>query len=808
MPAAAQTVAGPPTPAPVKPTYNDTVTTGVAKGRDRLDSATSTSTLRDVDIAKLAPRSTGELLRDLPGIRSEASTGEGYGNLTIRGLPIATSGVKFVQLQEDGLPVFEFGDLQGMGADSLIRADLNLSQVEVIRGGSASTFASNSPGGIINFVSKTGDVEGGAIALTAGLDYGLYRSDFDYGARLSDTLRFHIGGFYRQGEGPRRAGYDAQKGGQIKVNITKEFAGGYIRLYGKYLNDRTPFYDAAPMMVTGTNDDPKYSDIASFDANHDTMLSRNIRQNVVLDRNNTVAMRDIGDGHTVKSSAFGVETQFELAGWTITDRFRYATASGGMTTPFTSAYLPAALALGRLGGAGARASYANGPLAGQAITSPATLNGNGLIAILNILDLRVESQRNVTNDIRGSRTFELGGGNLTTTGGFYAGRQTVDIGAYWTTKVSEVRGDGRAALINVFDATGRPLTENGVYAYNLALAGGTRRRSTIVDYAVNAPFASVNYHVGRIAIGASVRYDYGTAKGFLLGSDLGGGRVGTITQDVNRDGVISAPETMVGVTPLTSPAPVDYSYNYLSYSTGVNFRIAEPIAVFARYSRGGRANGERILFSPIVSTTTGALNVPSAAADPVKQAEIGVKYRRSDLTLNLTGFWAKAQDSNVDSVTNQPVARMYRATGVEFEGGYRTGIFSLTAGGTYTSAKILADQFNPANVGKTPRRQAKFTFQTTPQIMTDRFAVGAAFIGTTGSYAQDNDALRVPGYVTTNAFVQVRPTEKLLLSLNANNLFDTLAIVSVDEAAIPATGIVRVRPLNGRTVSATARFDF
>ena len=42
-----------------------------------------------------------------------------------------------------------------------VRADLTLSQVQAIRGGSASTFSSNSPGGVINLISKTGEEEGG-----------------------------------------------------------------------------------------------------------------------------------------------------------------------------------------------------------------------------------------------------------------------------------------------------------------------------------------------------------------------------------------------------------------------------------------------------------------------------------------------------------------------------------------------------------------------------------------------------------------------------------------------------------------------
>lgn len=74
------------------PKDSDTVTTGVAKGRDRLDSATSTSSLREADIAKLAPLSIGELMRDIPGVRSEAGAGEGNANISIRGLPIASSG--------------------------------------------------------------------------------------------------------------------------------------------------------------------------------------------------------------------------------------------------------------------------------------------------------------------------------------------------------------------------------------------------------------------------------------------------------------------------------------------------------------------------------------------------------------------------------------------------------------------------------------------------------------------------------------------------------------------------------------------
>ncbi|MFN3675829.1 MAG: TonB-dependent receptor domain-containing protein [Sphingomonas pseudosanguinis] len=787
-------------------TSRDTISTGVAKGRDRLDSATSTSILHPEEIETFGPRSTGDLLRIIPGIRSEASTGEGGVSLSVRGLPIASQGLKFVQLQEDGLPVLEFGDILAAGPDLYLRTDLNIAQVEVIRGGSASTFASNSPGGLINFVSKTGTQEGGAVALTAGLDYRQYRADFDYGAKLGDGLRFHVGGFYRQGDGPRRTGYDAQKGGQIKLNVTKEFAGGYIRLYGKYLDDRTPFYDAVPYRATGTNADPQVRPVVGFDGIHDTMMSRYIRNSLVLDGNNNIAAHAV-DGLRSKATTIGLETQIDLSGWTVTERFRYAKMSGAFIAPFSSAFLPTS-ALPLIGGAGATLSYANGPLAGQAIANPATLNGNGLFAVVNLLDLQNNNLDNVTNDIRASRVWDVGGGDLTTTAGFYAARQTIARDALWSTLIADVRGDGRAALLDIRDRTGRLLTLNGIYAFNLALANGTRRRSIDVDYAVNAPFASVNYHIGRIAIGASIRYDFGSAKGRMISADLGGGRVGTVARDMNGDGVISPAEQKVGVSPLTAPAPVDYDYHYLSYSTGINFRIADPLAVFARYSRGARANADRLLFTPAVSNTTGALLMPSAAYDPVKQAEVGVKYRTDLLTLNLTGFWAKSQDSNVDPVTSQFISRDYEAKGLEFEGGLRRGVFGLTAGATYTHARIVKDRVNPAFEGNTPRHQAAFIFQATPQLMIEDFTIGATFVGTTDSYAQDNNLLKVPGFVTTNGFVQAQVADRMTLLFNVNNLFDVAAFTGFDESSIPASGIVRGRPLNGRTVSATVRFDF
>jgi outer membrane receptor protein involved in Fe transport len=44
--------------------------------------------------------------------------------------------------------------------------------------------------------------------------------------------------------------------------------------------------------------------------------------------------------------------------------------------------------------------------------------------------------------------------------------------------------------------------------------------------------------------------------------------------------------------------------------------------------------------------------------------------------------------------------------------------------------------------------------------------------------------------------------------LNVYNLFNKLAVVELDSAAVPASGVANALTLNGRTVTASLRFSF
>jgi outer membrane receptor protein involved in Fe transport len=111
-------------------------------------------------------------------------------------------------------------------------------------------------------------------------------------------------------------------------------------------------------------------------------------------------------------------------------------------------------------------------------------------------------------------------------------------------------------------------------------------------------------------------------------------------------------------------------------------------------------------------------------------------------------------------------------------------------------------------VGNTPRRQADFIYSLMSRYNMEQGAVGLSFIGTTDAYAQDNNDLKFDGYTQVNAFASYDVTENLSVSLNINNLFDTVGITEAEEGSVPANDIIRARSINGRTTSFTLNYQF
>ena len=755
------------------------VTGAVSRNQTVMQSSVSVSSLTPADIEVSTPRSTAEIFRMLPGVRSESTGGEGNANIAVRGLPVASGGAKFLALQEDGLPVLQFGDIAFGNADIFLRADATLARLDVIRGGSASTAASNSPGGIINFVSKTGDTEGGSIAFSTGLNYDSFRTDFDYGGDINSDTRFHIGGFVRQGEGVRDPGYQGETGYQLKANLTREFNSGYVRLYVKHLNDKAASYMPMPMLSDGRS-------VAGFDAQRDTLQSVYLTQTVRLNGDNQISRGDVRDGMNPQVNSIGAEAVFDLPeGWTLENRFRLSDVSGNFITLFPAEVGNAQQIADSIAGSGASVSYAVGAEAGSAY------NGENAMRI-HTFDVEIADFGSIVNDLKLSRRF----GDVDVNLGYYVADQDISMSWLWNSYFMALKGDN-AELLNVNAADGTAYSEQGLIAYGVPFWGGLQRNYD-TRYSIKAPYAGLSWALDKLSLDASVRRDIGKANGNYAGPVQS-------ARDMNGDGVLSQVEQSVSAIDLANPNLVNYSWGYNSYSVGANYQLDSDWAVFARISKGGRANADRLLFGKVNADGSVA---KQDAVDEVTQYEFGSKSRHGKLNLFATAFYAETEEQNFEATSQRFFDRVYKAQGIELESSYRLGDLELRGSVTLTDAEISKDALSPALEGNTPRRQADMLYSLLVRYYLDQAQLGVTVIGSSDAYAQDNNDLKFSGYAQLNAFVSYDLAENLQLSLNINNLFDEVGLTEAEEGSIPANGIIRARAINGRTASLGLRYQF
>jgi outer membrane receptor protein involved in Fe transport len=765
----------------------EVVVTGVVNPRAKIKSSVSITTLDVKQVEQSAPRSTAEIFRTIPGIRSESSGGEGNANISVRGVPISSGGSKYLQIQEDGLPVLLYGDIAFATADIFTRFDRNIAKIEAIRGGSASTLSSNSPGGIINFISKTGKTEGGSMVTSFGLDYNDFRTDIEYGARIGDGLYFHAGGFYRTGEGVRSPGFTANNGGQFKMNVTKEFENGSVTVYAKFLNDRAAAFMPMPIKVTGSNSNPNWESISGYDATSGTQQSPYLMHNVGLDGNGNVRRGNVADGMHPVSKTLGASINFELAdGWKLTNNGRFSSNSGQFITPFP-AEVASAATIANSFGAGSTLTYAND---GTAFNNP-----NGLVSRIHMFDVELNNFNNFMNDLRITKKFDKFG----LTAGYFKSIQNISMSWLWNSYLQEV-SDNNPRLINVTDAGGNLLSTNGLYAYGVPAWGNCCTRNYDTQYNVSAPYANVSFDAtDKLSLEGGIRFDMGQVNGSFAGSSQ-------TVYDINNDNVISAPETSVSAINTANTTAVDYDYNYVSYSLGANYLIDANQSVFARYSKGASAKADRILFSGLNYLDGDKIN----SLDYLAQAELGYKRKFSKGYVYATFFTSTTtEEGGFEATSNSIIENDYRSMGLEVESSYNVNNdFNLRGGFTYTKAEITSG----ANEGNEPRRQPKMMYNFIPTYKFGKAnnTFGLSFIGQTKAYAQDSNELVMNGFVIVNGFVEFGITKGLSLNVAGNNLFNTLAITEAEEGSITAntTNIVRARPLPGRSLSMALTYKF
>jgi outer membrane receptor protein involved in Fe transport len=774
-------------------TLEDVVVTGVVNPKSKIKSSVSITTLNAAQVQKSSSRTLAEIFRTIPGIRSESSGGEGNANIAVRGVPISSGGSKYLQLQEDGLPVLLFGDIAFATSDIFTRFDNNISRIEAIRGGSASILSSNSPGGIINFISKTGKTEGGSMGTSFGLDYSSFRTDIDYGTKIGDGLYFHAGGFYRTGDGIRPTGFNSNNGGQMKFNLTKEFSNGSITVYTKFLNDRAAAFMPMPVKVTGTNDDPTWESIPGFDATHATNHTAYLQTNSGPNGEGAISRRNVADGMNPISKSIGISANFDLEDdWKISENARYSSNNGNFITPFP-AEVASAASIANSFGAGSTLSYANG--------DGAFNNPNGLVSRIHMFDVTLNNFNNFMNDIKVTKKLD----KVSLTFGYFKSMQNISMSWLWNSYLQEV-SDNNARLINVTTAGGASLSDNGLYAYGVPYWGNCCTRNYDTEYNVSAPYINGTLEANdKLTLDLGFRYDVGKVTGSFAGG-------AATVMDVNNNGSISAPESSVfGINP-SSATVVNYGYKYLSFSAGANYLLSEKQSVFFRMSKGASAKADRILFSGLNYMDGSRVN----SLDFLFQQELGYKQKFEKGSIYATLFRAFTDEQVGFEATNptQTKSNSYTSIGIELDGNYNVNnIFSVRGGLTYTKAEITEDGALPAttNNGNQPRRQPKLMYNFSPTINFESKAnLGLSFVGQTKSYTQDDNKLVMKGFMIMNLFGEVKIINGLSLNLSVNNLLNTLAFTEAEEGSITAGAVnyIRARPMPGRSISSGLTYKF
>ncbi len=214
-----------------------------------------------------------------------------------------------VAMEEDGLPVQHDPGLGWLNADQSFRLDDTIDRIEVVRGGPASMFSSNAPGGVVNFITrKPSDVAGGDMKVESS-DYGLRRVDGWYSLPVGDW-RLGFGGFYREDDGVRDAGYTANKGGQLRFAVGRSFENGSVDFNVKRIDDKVIFYTGLPLTYDADGD---VVGVPGIDEHFGTLSGPDTRRVTLRNAERRVPAR-YRSRHGRRADAVHVEVRISAAG--------------------------------------------------------------------------------------------------------------------------------------------------------------------------------------------------------------------------------------------------------------------------------------------------------------------------------------------------------------------------------------------------------------------------------------------------------------------------------------------------------------
>lgn len=797
---------------------DEVVVTGVFDKRTRMESSVAISAINTKQIERLAVTSAGDLLKNVPGVFVNSSLGEIRNTVYSRGVSVGSNdgdgGYYYVSMQEDGLPVTNatFGNY---GPDYYLRPDATLGKLEAVRGGTASILGNNAPGGIFNYVSKTGgEKTEGEVRAKYGLEGNgrnpFYRVDMNVGGSLNKdkSLRFNIGGFVRQSDGARSPGYPMNEGGQVKANLVKTFKTGSLKLYAKYLNDKNAWYEFLPT-IGFTN--PKLPEGVS---QTNSVLIPPVTADFTINESGKKVHYDSRDKiHSIDKS-IGLNWEQRLGeGWTIDNKMRYSVKSSLWNTtavayPFATDGLVFYAIAGTLGQFGTYSfnDLASGTQIGSVTQAPNIIDGhfagfNFIVNKSNFPGAAIQKNSLLFNPLMFAEnkmkefidqfmiTKKLE--NMSFTAGMFYANSNLDrltsMGSGISfTQLTSPRPTMTSISIAGFDGKTYQVTNpDGVI--------GGMGKSAPVDI-IEAQQKQLALFFGHNwAINPKLNFDWGIRY-----------------ETVNINGTNQIASTIQSTTggldgnPLTlydnSSGKITATYHYsdqkvstFSFSGGLNYKIDENQAVYTRYSQGSKAPDMAMFVN--VNTQFGADNL-DPIAQKVQQVEIGYKLKAGKANLFVTPFLSLLSNvpqqvsgqetADLTSLYSLPILyNKYTTKGVEIEGIYDfTQAFSVRAVATLQTAKATefktwmtgangkADDKTQDFSGNQTDNSAKTIIRVSPSYNSGKYYASFDFSYMGKRAANVPNAFYLPAFTQTNLNLGYNLTSKWQLQVNINNIFN------------------------------------
>ncbi len=788
---------------------DEIIVTGVFDPRTRLEASSSISIMKTKDIERMAATSGADLLKNIPGVFVDASAGETRNTITTRGLTLfpSASGYNYVSMQEDGLPMSNFN----YGTDNYLRPDVTTSRVEALRGGSATVTGANAPGGIFNYISKTGSE---TLAGEARTKFGLegdgknpyYRADLGIGGPLSKdkSLRFYAGGFLRYSYGARNAGYLANNGGQFKANISKTYKNGDFKIYLKYLNDKNAVTASTP---TENWNDQKLSPGFNYTDSYDIpsiqgKISRN-GEIVDYDSRNKFHSKETAVGLSW-SHKFNPTTELKVAS-RFSDRDFYQQGST-IIAPFfpTTAIFYVLPGLGGRFGTYTFTDKVTGKVlgtfdrqAGKPIVAGANNNFPGINNQVLFMPafMSERAMYDFSNQISLSKKLEK---MSFTVGGYYAKSSMDAIG------VNTGSGPGAATI------------EHQPHMIDIKLASVDGK-----TYQVSSPEGFMKVDEAGQNTGLSLQdqyslffaHEWDLARGLTLDWGLRYESIknhgwNAVTVPINTadsptfGGVDGNPLTLYDNFGGTKGPELNYTKyaKYLAYSASLNYKISENQAIYVRVSDGGKS-ADVNTFTSLLNTQYNIDNTNEKdLQQKITQFELGYKYSSNKLKLFVTPFYSKLSNvaniayfRNVDNTAYAPPVQFnsFTTKGVEIEAEVRlsdnfsiraTSVFQNSVATTYTT--WIANANGPADdklldfSGNKAGGVPPVMFNIAPRYNKGSFFAILSYNHLSKRPANTPNGFEMKGFDNVDFSAGYDINKRVSLQLNINNVFNQFGVTN------------------------------